>query len=98
MVSLNLKGFKLLSRQGFYAQSHCDLDLLTPKSIRIIFRLWPYKKPIMVSLSIIGFKLLSRQGFYALGHGDLDLLPTDPKINSDYLWVMAIHDTKKGLP
>jgi len=41
----------------------------------------------MVSLSLIGFKLLSRQGFYVPGHGDLDLLPTDPKINSDHLWV-----------
>ena len=27
MVSLSLKRFKLLSKQRFYAQAHCDLDL-----------------------------------------------------------------------
>jgi len=48
--------------------------------------------------SSIGFKLLSGEEFYALGHCDLDLWPTDPKINRDHLPVMAIPDTKKGLP
>jgi len=27
MVSRNLIGFKLMSRQGFYVPGHCDLDL-----------------------------------------------------------------------
>jgi len=38
-------------------------DLLTPKSIVIIYRPWPTKTPIMASLSLIGFKLLSGQDF-----------------------------------
>jgi len=45
----------------------------------------------------IGFKFLSGEEFYALGHCDLDLWPTDPKINH-HLRVLAIPDTKKGLP
>jgi len=48
-----------------------------------------------VSPSLIGLKLLRGHGFYAPGHCDLDLWPQNQK---EYLWVMAIHDTKKGLP
>jgi len=56
-------------------------DLLTLKSIGIIYGPWPTKSLIMVSLSLIGFKLISEQGFYASGHCDLDDLPTNPNIN-----------------
>jgi len=48
-------------------------DLLTQKSIGIIYGSRPTKTPIIVFLSLISFKLLSGQGFYALGHCDLDL-------------------------
>jgi len=76
MVSLSLIGFKFFIWQGFYAPSHCGLDLwLTyPKSIGIIYGSWPTKTPIMLSLSFIGFKLLSRQGYYAQGHCNLEQL------------------------
>jgi len=48
-------------------------DLLTPKSIEIIYGSWPTKTLIMVSLSLIGFVLFSGQGLYAPDHHDLDL-------------------------
>jgi len=75
MVTLNLIGFNLMSRQGCYASGHGDLDLLLtdPKSIGIIYGLWPTKTPSMVSQSLIGLKLLSRQGFYVQDHRNLDL-------------------------
>jgi len=72
MVSLSGIGFKLLNGQGFYAQGHCHLSLLTRKSIRINCRRWPTTTPITLSLPLIGFKILSGQGFYALCHCDLD--------------------------
>ena len=74
------------------------IDLLTPKSIGIIYGSWTTKTLFMVSLSLIGFNLLSRQGFYVQDNCDLDFRPTDPKTNRDHLWVMAIHVTKNGLP
>ena len=44
MVSQSLIGFKLLSRQGFYVQDHCDHDLWTTdtKIIGIIYGSWPF--------------------------------------------------------
>jgi len=49
------------------------IDILTPKSIGIIYRSFPTKSPITVSLILIGFMLLGGHGFYALGHRDRDL-------------------------
>jgi len=59
MVSLNLIGFKLLSRQGLYAPGHCDLDLqpTDTKSIGIMYESWPTKTPIMGSLSSISLDI-----------------------------------------
>jgi len=55
MVSLNLIGFKLLSKQDLMLQVTVTLtfDILTPKSIGIIYVSWPTKTPIMMSLSLI---------------------------------------------
>jgi len=80
MVSLSLIGFKLLSGQGFFAPSHCDLDFDQPtrKSKGIICQPWQTESPIIMSLSLIGFKLLREQGFYAPGQCDLDLLTRKP--------------------
>jgi len=91
-VSKNLIGFKLLVTETL------TIDLLTQKSIGIIYGSWTTKTLFMVSLSLIGFNLLSRQGFYVQDNCDLDFRPTDPKINRVHLWVMAIHVTKNGLP
>jgi len=74
------------------------VELMTPKSIGIIYGSWLTNTWIMGFLSWIAFMLFGEQGFYVQGHCDLDLWPTDPKINVDHLWVMAIHDTKTGLP
>ena len=52
-----------LSRQGFYVQGHCDLDLLTPKLIGIIYEPWPTKKPSKVSPSSIDFKYWAEKDY-----------------------------------
>ena len=80
MLSLRARGLsvlKLLSRQDFSIEGHCDLDLrpLTPKSIEVIN--WP--RPIyMWSLRAGGpniLKLLSGQDFPIEGHCDFDPWP-----------------------
>ena len=45
-----------MSGQGFYAPGHCDLDLLTPKSLGIIS--WPFI-PQKVYLGEISLKLIA---------------------------------------
>jgi len=52
----------------------------------------------MVSMNLLVFKLLSEQGLYAQSYCDLDFWPTNFKIKWEYLWVMAIRDTKKDKP
>jgi len=54
--------------------------------------------PIMMSLSLIGFKILSGEGFYVQGHCDLALWLTDPQINREHLFAMAIKDTSYDDP
>ena len=49
------------------------VDLLTPKSIRVIYWPWPTEISTMESLSLIGYTLLSEQGFYAPDHRDIEL-------------------------
>jgi len=48
-------------------------DLLTSKSIGIIFGSLPTKIPIIESLSLTGVKLISGKQIYAPGHCDHDL-------------------------
>jgi len=48
-------------------------DLLTPKSVGIIFGSWPTKTLFLRLLNTIGITLLSGQGVYVQGHCDLDL-------------------------
>jgi len=64
-------------------------DLLTSKSIGIIFGSLPTKIPIIESLSLTGVKLISGKQIYAPGHCDHDLWPTDPKINRNHIFFMT---------
>jgi len=75
-------------------------DLLTPKSIGIIYEPWPFIKSNNYGVPKHNrFQVIDRTRILCLkGHCDLDLWPTDPKIIRVHLWVMAIHDTKKDLP
>jgi len=73
IMSQSLIGFKLLSRQGFYAQGHCDLEGLTfdlpiPKWIGIIYGSWPSMIPRRVCLCEISLKLMSREEIANAGH------------------------------
>jgi len=61
MVSLSLICFKLLTGQGVYALNH--FDLLTPKSIGIIYGSWTSMILRKVNLGEIIFKLMSGQDF-----------------------------------
>jgi len=71
---------------SYWADTFCMLqanvtltfNLLTQKSLGVIFWSWPTKTLIMVFLSFIGFKLMSGQRFYAPDLRALDLWPTGP--------------------
>ena len=59
MVSLNLIGFKLLCKQGFYAPGHRDLDLWQ-NDPNIIYVSWPTKTPLSLifKVAIFNFKAI----------------------------------------
>ena len=79
-------------------------DLLTPKTIGVIYST---QAIILWSFMTLGqriLKLLSGNGFHTKGHCDLDLWPIDPHNNRDHLLntgnhPMKFHDFRsKGFP
>ena len=66
-----------------------DFDLLTSKSIWIMFLSWQTWIPRLRFTGQSDLQLLGRNHFLAQGQRDLDLCYTDLKINRDHLLVMT---------
>jgi hypothetical protein len=76
--------------QGFHVQVTVTLtfNLMTSKSIGVIY--WSFPMPIFILLTVgqVIFKLSLRQKFHVHGHCDLDLWRDDLKMNRGHLLVI----------
>ena len=68
---------------------YCDFDLLTSKSIGIIYLSWQTCIPRLKFTGLSDLQLLGRNHFSAQGQRDLDLYYIDLKIKRDHLLVMT---------